>query len=151
MKKFFEGVMEWKTPASLLFSGSVILCIVIMAFLGKTEIPIPMLVSLLIISAVGSFLQFLAFSNHIIKKMRYSLRMIVFILPFFALLAANALWFRWFPAGLAGGWLTFTGIFIVVFIGMTVGFEIYYRVTGKKYDGLLGQYRQNREQEKEKE
>ncbi|MDL2214047.1 hypothetical protein LJB76_00640 [Clostridia bacterium OttesenSCG-928-O13] len=150
MKKFFEGVMEWKTAAALLFSGSVILCVVVMLFLGKTEIPIPMLASLLIVSAVGSFIQFLAFGNHIIKNMRYSLRMIVFIVPFFSLLAINALCFQWFPTtAMGGGWLAFTGIFIVVFIGMTIGFEIYFRATGKKYDGLLGQYRKKREQEKE--
>ena len=27
---------------------------------------------------------------------------------------------------------------------MTLGFELYYRISGKKYDGLLGQYRASR-------
>lgn len=150
MKKYLEGVMEWKTSASLLFSGSVILCIMIRLFLGKAEIPIPMLLSLLIVSAVGTFIQLLAFSNLIIKKMRYSLRMILFVVLFFALLTANAVFFQWFPSEM-GGWLAFTGIFLVVFIGMTTGFEIYFRVTGRKYDGLLGQYRQQREMKNEQE
>jgi len=31
---------------------------------------------------------------------------------------------------------------------MIIGFEIYYRAVGKKYDGLLGQYRKQKEEGK---
>jgi hypothetical protein len=144
MKAFWKGLIEWKTAASLLFTGSVILCGVVMFLFGADSIPLSTIVSLLIVSAVGSFMQFLAFSDRIIKKMRYTVRMIVFIVPFFALIAASAYFFRWFPLD-TGYWLTFCVIFLVVFIGMTVGFEIYFRVMGRKYDGLLGQYRKQKE------
>ena len=40
---------------------------------------------------------------------------------------------------------TFIIIFIVIFIIMTIGFEVYFRIVGKKYDGLLGQYKKERE------
>ncbi len=32
---------------------------------------------------------------------------------------------------------------------MTIVFEVYFRLTGRKYDGLLGQYRREREEKKE--
>ena len=144
MKKFMENVVEWKTAAALLFSGSVILCAVIMLILGETSISIITIASLLVISSVGTFLQFLAFSDRIIKKMRYTFRMIVFAIPFFALLSANAYFLDWFPHE-AGSWLIFTIVFLVVFVVMIVGFEIYFRLMGRKYDGLLGQYRKQRE------
>jgi len=144
MKKFLEGVLEWKTAAALVFSGSVILCAVVMLCLGESAVPISFLISILIAASAGTFLQFLAFTDRIIKKMRYSARMAVFAVPFFALLAANAWYFRWFPLD-AAHWLTFSSIFLIVFAGMTIGFELYYRALGRKYDGLLGQYRRQRE------
>ena len=148
MKKFFEGVMEWKTAAALMFSGSVILYSIVMALLGQHEISIMIITSLLIVSSIGTFLQQLAFGDRMIKKMRYTMRCVVFILPFFVLLTLNALAFRWFPLEQSGAWLLFTIIFLVVFVIMTAGFEIYYRITGKKYDGLLGQYRQSKGMDK---
>ena len=30
---------------------------------------------------------------------------------------------------------------------MTVGFDIYFQFTGRKYDGLIGQYRRKKEEE----
>jgi len=41
--------------------------------------------------------------------------------------------------------LQFTGIILVVFIGGTISFEVYYYLMGKKYNGLLGQYRKEKE------
>ena len=147
MKNFFTGVLEWKSAAALMFAGSVIICAIVMLFTGETSIPIPMLASLLIVSAAGTFFQFLAFTDRIIKKMRYTMRMIVFAVPFAALLAANAWFFRWFPMENTINWMIFSGIFLVVFIGGTIAFEIYFHTMGKKYDGLLGQYRKQRESE----
>ena len=144
MKDFWEGMMEWKTTASLMFTGSVALCAIIMLIDGEDAIPISTIASLLIVCAAGTLMQFLAFSGRAIKKMRYTIRMIVFAVPFFTLLAANAYFFYWFPMD-SMHWVIFTGIFLVVFIIMTIGFEIYYRIMGRRYDGLLGQYRRQRE------
>ena len=112
--------------------------------LGENSISIVTIASLLIVSSVGTFLQLLAFSDRIIKKKRYTFRMVVFAIPFFALLAANAYFLGWFPQE-STNWLIFTVIFLVVFAVMAVGFEIYFRCMGRKYDGLLGQYRKQRE------
>jgi len=148
MKKFLEVVLAWKTAAALMFSASVVLCVVIMLFTGADAVPIPVLGSLLIVSMGGTFLQLLAFTDHIIKKMRYTVRMIVFVIPFLALLMANAYFFRWFPMEEAMYWLMFVGVFLVVFVGGSIAFEVYFYVMGKKYDGLLGQYRKQKESEK---
>ena len=144
MKRFFENVVEWKTSAALLFSGSIILCTVILLILGEAAMPVVTIASLMIVSSVGAFLQLLAFSDRIIKKMRYSHRVIVFAVPFFALLAVNAYLLDLFPHE-AGNWLIFTAVFLLVFLVMAIGFEIYFRSMGRKYDGLLGQYRRQRE------
>jgi len=145
MKNFVKGVLEWKTAVALMFSASVALCSAIFLFTGENSVPIPILASLLIASMVGTFLQLLAFTDRIIKKMRYSVRMIIFAVPFFALLAANAWFFRWFPSDSTSQWLIFAGIYLVIFVGVTISFEVYYYAMGKKYDGLLGQYRKQGE------
>lgn len=53
--------------------------------------------------------------------------------------------FGWLPAAPARApWALFFLIFLAVLLTMTLGFELYYRISGKKYDGLLGQYRASR-------
>jgi len=147
MKNFLTGVLEWKAVAAMMFSASVILCGAIMLYTGATSMPLSVLASLLVISMCGTFLQIFAFSDYFIKKVRYTLRVIVFVIPFFILLIVNAWFFQWFPIENTIHWLTFSGIFLIVFIGGIISFEIYFRVMGKKYDGLLGQYRKQRDME----
>jgi len=148
MKNFIEGVAEWKTWAALCFSGAMVLYLVVAALLGQSEIAILEIVALGIISSGGTFFQYLAFGPRMIKNMRYSLRMVVFALPFLVLLSATAYFFEWLPREAGGSWLLFIGIFLLAFVGMTVSFEVYFKATGKKYDGLLGQYRQRKSEGK---
>ena len=42
---------------------------------------------------------------------------------------------------------SFLGIALIVFAAMTLGFELYFRGGGRKYDGLLRQYRKEHEGE----
>ena len=49
----------------------------------------------------------------------------------------------------SGAWVMFFGIFFLTFIGMTIGFDIYFRITGRKYDGMIGQYRKQKEEKGE--
>ena len=148
MKRFFAFVMEWKTAASFMFSGSIVIYGVVSFLLGEHTFPLSALLSLGIMSMCGTFLQLLAFSNHFFKKMRYTLRMLVFFVPFFLILAAVAHFFAWFPTESSFSWLIFSAIFLIAFIGATVSFEIYFHFMGKKYDGLLGQYRKDKENTK---
>jgi len=147
MKNFLEGVVEWKTWAALCFAGAMVLYVVVAIFLGQTEIAIHEIIALMIISAGGTFFQYLAFGPRLIRGMRYTLRMVVFALPFLALLTGTAYALEWFPREAGSYWLLFIGIFLVAFAGMTISFEVYFKVTGKKYDGLLGEYRRRREEE----
>jgi NADH:ubiquinone oxidoreductase subunit 2 (subunit N) len=102
-----------------MFTGSVILCSVVSLFLGKHEISLTIIASLLILSAAGSFLQFLAFGECIIKRMRCSLRLMLFGVLFFVLIMIIALIFEWLPKENNGAWLSFVTIFLIAFIGMT--------------------------------
>ena len=89
-------------------------------------------------------LQIVAFTELVIKRLRYTLRLFVFAVPYLAVLSAIAAGFGWLPAAQPGTWALFFLIFLAVLLTMTLGFELYYRISGKKYDGLLGQYRASR-------
>lgn len=148
MKKFLRFVMEWKTGACFLFTGTVILYLVFCLILGETTVTVPLLWTLVLVSAAGTLIQTLCFTQLILKRMRYTWRLTLFCLLFFPVLAVVAWAFQWFPME-EGHWLVFIGIFLLIFVVMTAGFEIYFRATGRRYDGLLGQYRKEREEGKE--
>lgn len=144
MKKFLVCVMEWKTGACFLYTGSMVLYMALLCLL-HAQPELRFLFSLLLVSVLGSFIQYLAFTDRIIKRLRYSLRMLLFAALFFPMLTACALLFHWFPTERSGSWLIFTGIFLVIFLVMSAGFEMYFYLTGRKYDGILGQYKKQRE------
>lgn len=150
MKRFFKGVLLWKNGASLMFTGSVLLYCMISLLYGEAELEISIVFSLLLLSALGTLLQFLAFTEYVIKNVRYSLRLLIFAVPFLILLTGCAYLFRWFPMDLFQSWLIFSGIFLGIFMITSLGFEIYYRISGKKYDGLLGQYKKSRSKNDQK-
>ena len=72
----------------------------------------------------------------------------LFAALFLPVMVLMAVFMRWFPLENPGAWLLFIGLFVAVFAVMTLGFEVYFRIVGRRYDGLLGQYRLQRERER---
>lgn len=147
MKQFLKGVMQWKTSACLMFTAAVIIYLIFSMAYGAWEVPVRMLWGLLLVSVLGSLIQAVCFSDWVIKKMRYTRRSILFVVLFLPMLTLAAYLFDWFPMEEAGAWILFIGMFFLIFIAMTVGFDIYFRIAGRKYDGLVGQYRREKERE----
>ena len=50
----------------------------------------------------------------------------------------------WFPTDQLGAWVLFGVIFVVIFAAITAGIELYFRLSGRKYDDRLDWYRKNR-------
>ena len=142
MKRFFQFVLHAMAHACPLFTGTVLLYMLIASATGwASSMSFSTLLQFLAVSVAGTLLQCLAFTDYVFKRMRYTRRSLLFACLFLPLLSAFALGFRWFPVENASSWLIFLGIFLLIFVGMTAGFEVYFRMQGKKYDGLLGQYR----------
>lgn len=149
MKQFWKGMMEWKTGASLMYTGAMFFYLFFSWLYGTREVPTRMLWGLLLVSIVGSLLQAVCFSDWIIKKMRYTWRSVLFVALFLPTLSIAAWKMEWFPTEKAGAWAVFIGMFFLIFIVMTIGFDIYFRITGRKYDGMIGQYRKEKEEKGE--
>lgn len=144
MKKFFDIVMPVKTAACYIFTATMCVYAVLDLVFGWGGLPDNYLFSFLLLSLAGGVLQIVAFTELVIKRLRYTLRLFVFAVPYLAVLSAIAAGFGWLPAAQPGAWALFFLIFLAVLLTMTLGFELYYRISGKKYDGLLGQYRASR-------
>ena len=145
MKQFLKGVVEWKTSACMIYTAAMFLYLVFSLIFGNDQVSITMLWALFFASAAASLIQAVCFSTWIIKKMRYTLRSLLFVVLFLPALTLAAWKGEWFPMEEAGAWAMFIGMFFLIFIVMTIGFDIYFRITGRKYDGLLGQYRKEKE------
>lgn len=146
MKRFFKGVMEWKTSACFLFTAAVFIYLVFCLVYGTRQVSTAVLWSLFWAGAAGSLIQAVCFSDWIIRKMRYTWRSLLFVALFLPALTLIAWKGRWFPVEEAGAWAMFIGIFFLFFVLMTMGFDIYFRITGRKYDGMIGQYRREKEE-----
>ena len=140
-----KNITKSIVPVSIMFTSSMIIFMIISLLFKNESVKITTILSILLFSILGSLIQCIAFTNFLIKKASYSTRLIIFIIPFLAVLSICAICFNWFPKDNIGSWITFMIIFIAIFIVMTIGFEIYFRVVGKKYDGLLGQYKKEKE------
>ena len=147
MKKFISGVITWKNYACMMFTGCVCLYGAITLAQGGDSLNIWVLLQLIILSALGTLIQGIAFyPGWVIKNAKYTTRLIIFIIPFLILLTAFALIFHWFPADRMINWVVFIGIFIAITVVLTLSFELAFRITGKQYDGLLGQYKKRKKE-----
>lgn len=152
MKRFINGIVEWKKYACMMFTGTVCVYGVVVWFLGGTAIQLGVLLQLLVLSALGTLIQGIVFSEDwLIRNMAYTKRMLLFVGLFLPFLTVFALIFQWFPADKLGNWAIFLLIFLIIFVVMVVSFELVFQMTGKKYDGLLGQYQKKKQQKYETE
>ena len=147
MKKFLKGLVEWKTSACMMFTAATFIYLFFCLIYDTHEVSTSLLWGLFWTCAAGSLIQAVCFSQWIIKKMRYTWRSVLFVALFLPTLTLFAWKAEWFPTDKAGAWVMFIGMFFLIFIVMTIGFDIYFRVTGRKYDGMLGQYRKQKEEE----
>lgn len=145
MKKFFQVAAAIKELASLCYTGTMCFYMLFLFLFKQEAADLSVLFSLLLVCIAAGTMQVAAFSDLLFKKLAYGWRMMVFVVPFFAVITAFAVGFGWFPTESAGAWITFIAIFIVIFLFITVGIELYYRLSGRKYDDRLDWYRRNKE------
>ena len=144
MKKFFQAAAAIKECASLCYTGAMCFYMIFLWVFRQDAVTFPELFSLLLVCVAAGAMQVAAFSNLLFKKLAYGWRMVVFAVPFFAVLTAFAVGFGWFPTENAGAWLTFIVIFVVIFVTITAGIELYYRLSGRKWDDRLDWYRRRK-------
>lgn len=137
MKRFISYALSMKTNACYIFTA--IMMFYAMGSVIWTGAPLSGLVILevLLLSFFCGVVQVLVFSDLLFKRMGQGPRTFVLGLTLLVLVTGFALLCGWFPADQAAAWISFLSIFLLVFVGLTVGFEIVFRLTGRRYTSLL--------------
>lgn len=138
MKKFLRFVGELKTWGCLSFTGAVCIYSAIDFLMGGKSMAYSLIWQLLAMCGVITLLQYVFFSGQVVKKTNYGLRLGIFCPLVFLVVAGFAWLFRWFPMEQPGAWVSFVVIFLAAFMVLCLGFELYFRAMGARYDEHLG-------------
>lgn len=88
-------------------------------------------------------LQLVFFTPVVIKRMAYPLRLFLFGICLYGVLAALAVTMSWFPTGAAGAWVSFTVIYLVMLAAATAMFAAERRLEERKLNEGLSEYLKN--------
>ena len=141
MKKFFDVVIAVKERAALNYTAAMCIYLFFLWAFQQEGASLSALFSLLLVGVMSGLVQVVAFSGLLIKKLAYGWRMVLFFVVFGAILTVFAVGFGWFPTGSVGAWVSFAVIFVLIFVAIAGGIEIYYRASGRKLDDRLDWYR----------
>ena len=150
MKKLMEIAIPIKSFTAMIFSGFMVLYMISALIYSIAAgqiinygIPFAFVLQSIGLSLIISVLWSIFFSNAIIKKWRFSLRLIVFKLSLLAVL--GLFFFTFFNVSLEEARLWFiVALIIALFIILLTGIcEMYFRKTGKDYTEILKTYKKN--------
>lgn len=144
MQTFLKCAVAVKTHTCLLFTGFMAALAVVYGLILDWPITWALILELLGLSLACSLVQFVFFSGALLKKMTYLARMLCSLPAFLAVVVGAGMIFRWFPIDRWQSWVIFLTIFTVIFVAIAVGFEVYFRITGQKYDDFLAQYKKQK-------
>jgi len=151
MKKMLYWLVPVKSFAAMIFAGFIILYIVtgsLYAFItgdGSFEYSIPFIFAIqgAILSVIISVLWTIFFGDLIIKKMRYFLRLVIFSLTLLPVFGVCLLIFINAPTNWAKLWMIVAGAMVVGLIVISLLFESYFKLIGRKYTEILKDYKSN--------
>ena len=150
MKKIIELTTPIKAFAAMLFAGFICLYIVggvlYSAFLDSSfdhTISFVHLLQGLVFSMLISLLWGICFSDVVIKKWRFFLRHLLFVLSLAILLALCFFMFSVISTEWSTLWLVVAGVMIAFAIVLSILSEWYFKKTGEHYTELLKLYQAN--------
>ena len=88
-------------------------------------------------------LQFVFFTPTVIKRMVYPLRLFLFGVCLYVVLAVLAVTMGWFPADMAGAWASFTISYLVALAVATAAYAAKHRREERTLNEKLNEYRRN--------
>jgi len=148
MKKMFAWLVPVKSLSAMLFAGFIVLYMAagtLSALItgGGFEYAIPFAYALesAALSVVISVLWALMFSEIFIRKMRFYLRLIIFALSLLPVFAVCLLIFSVIPAGWSELWPFIAGAYVLGLVIISLLFECYFRVAGRRYTEMLNDYK----------
>lgn len=74
--------------------------------------------------AVAAVMQFVFFTDALIRHLSYPVRLILFGICLYAILAGMAFAFAWFPMENPGAWISFSVIYLLIFAAISLCFHL---------------------------
>lgn len=99
--------------------------------------------SILAVCVVSATLQFAFFTPVLIKRLSYPLRLLLFGMCLYVVLAATAVVMSWFPADQPLAWVSFTGAYLFIFAVLTALFSFKMRRESRELNEKLSEYRKS--------
>ncbi|NMC55884.1 MAG: hypothetical protein GYA50_01505 [Eubacteriaceae bacterium] len=150
MKKFISFLFYIKSFASMIFTGLILAYIaagwlysIVMHEQFNYTIPAIFVLQGIILALSITILWYLIFTDAVLKKLRYWIRLICFVLILSLVLTGLFLMFFTYHTDWARLWIIIAMLFVCVTAGISVIAEIYFRLTGKKYTQVLENYKKN--------
>ena len=149
MKKFMGLVFFIKAFASMIFTGLILAYMTAGWLISSYKhvsfnytVPLIFIVQALILALAIAVLWYLIFTDAVFKKLRYSIRLMGFVLLLILVLTGFLMMFFWHHTNWAKLWLIIAGFFVCITAGISVLGEFYFRITGKQYTQILEKYKE---------
>lgn len=93
--------------------------------------------------ALSAAMQFVFFTPVVIRRMTYPLRLFLFGICLYAVLAVMAVAMAWFPTAMAGAWVSFTVTYLIMLAAATAIFAAKRKREERVLNEKLCEYRKN--------
>jgi len=148
MKSITSLAIYIKSLASMIFSGLIILYMVagwlyweITKVPFSFTIPFIFLIQGVFLSLAISILWYVFLSDNILKKLHYSIRLVLFVFLLVFILTVCLLTFYAQPTNWAKLWLIVASAIVCGTTAISIIGEIYFKMTGKRYTEILDLYK----------
>ncbi len=145
MKTFLKCAFLIKSYACILFTAFMLVLAVVHGMILDWPITGALILEVMLLCLLCSLVQMVFFSGMVLKKMTYPCRLICSLPAFLAVVVGAGVIFRWFSIHLWQAWAIFLAIFAGIFVVIAVAFEVYFYLTGQKYNDLLQRYKEREE------
>lgn len=144
MNKFTKSIVTISKNTCIIFTLYILCILIVNIITDKNLISNTIVIQSFILSLSATIIQWFAFSEVVIKKLKYAYRNIIFIIPFFIILCIFAYFGNWFNSSHFFNWIIFITVFIVAYILTAIFFLIYFKFTKQKYNNKLKQYKSSK-------
>jgi len=147
MKKLMYWSILLKSHAAMFLTGLIVLYMVVSTghalITGESlelAIPFAYVIQSMVLSVIISVLWVVFFEDNLIKKARYFVRLIMFSLSLIPIFAVCLWLFYVISSEWTFLWVAIAGLLIVGLIIISLLFEVYFKLEGKRYTNVLMRY-----------
>lgn len=131
------------TRICVYFTIAMVFCMIAGLVFAGPEQGILISISLLAVCVLMVLLQGLWFTDRLLKRPSYPVRIFGFGITGFIVLALCAWFFGWMPQDVPEAWISFIVIYLVILAAFCIGYQIRFKRTCGSFDAALRAYHEH--------